>query len=107
MSRVKHNFILAFPGMGKTPLAHKSPDYADADFGNYRTIMNVDKADEDQLLEPFSKFMKSLGNMNVLTNEPKLSRYIKFNVMYLPKNLSFSAKKMGVPVETIAAWVKG
>lgn len=103
----KSKIYLAFPGMGKTPLARLIPGFVDADFGNYRTLMKVDKKDERKLLLPFSQFIASIEAKAILTNEPKLAEYIKIDKMYLPGNLKYSAKKMKVSEEQIAEWITG
>lgn len=105
-SPIHAKVYLAFPGMGKSPLARKYPRYVDADFGNYRTIMGVAKEDENILLKPFAQFIHSFEHPYiVLTNEPKLAEYVHIAKMYLPINPSYSAKKMKVDNATIIKWI--
>lgn len=103
----KPKLLLAFPGMGKSPLCRKNPRYVDADFGLYRTAMHVDKSEEDKLLEPFAQVVMSLPYPYVLSNEPKLMKYAKCSHMYLPTNAAFSARKMGVDLDTVKSWIQG
>lgn len=114
MSQVRNNkrngeIILAFPGMGKTPLSLKHRRYIDLDFGDYRNYKNVSKEKETILIEEFGNialFLKSQG-LWILSNEPKLIGVIPINHVYLPTDLSRSAAKLGVDVETVDTWVQG
>lgn len=101
--------ILAFPGMGKTPLAKRRSRYLDLDFGFFRSALNVRKEDEATLLKPFAKLAKMYADQGfiVLSNEPKLMQVMKINHIYLPKDVKYSAKKLKVPVETAQEWVDG
>lgn len=101
--------ILAFPGMGKTPLSLKSGKYLDLDFGHFRESLNVQKDDERKLLKPFAKLMQMYEDNGfvVLSNDPKLMDVTKIDKVYLPRNPSYSARKMNVPVETVSEWISG
>lgn len=101
--------ILAFPGMGKTPLTKRESRYIDLDFGFFRSALNVQKKDEAKLLKPFAKLAKMYADQGfiVLSNEPKLMGVLKVHHVYLPKDMKYSAKKMGVDINTISEWVEG
>jgi hypothetical protein len=100
--------MLAFPGMGKTPLAKRESRYFDLDFGFFRSALSVPKEEEAKLLKPFAKFAKMYADQGyiVLTNEPKLMDVMKITKVYLPKDPKFSAKKLKVPVSTAAEWIQ-
>lgn len=99
--------ILAFPGMGKTPLSKKSGKYLDLDFGHFREALNVQKDNELSIMPAFSKLVRKYEDDGfvVLSNDPKLMKFAKVNKVFLPANLSDSAKKMGVSKEQVASWV--
>lgn len=99
--------MLAFPGMGKTPLAKRNPIYFDLDFGFFRTALNVPKEQEVKLLQPFAKLAKLYSDQGyiVLTNEPKLMQVMKITKIYLPKDVHYSARKMHVSNDQIQEWV--
>lgn len=99
--------ILAFPGIGKTPLALQSGKYIDLDFGHFREAMNITKSQEEQLLRPFAKLLEMYerDGFIVLSNDPKLLRFTKFNRVILPLKLKFSSRKLKVSEETINEWV--
>lgn len=104
--------IFAFPGMGKTPYAHTHAGTVDADFGWFRTAMNVDKENEGVLLRPWSDMIRSwlLAGYTVLSNDPKLFRYFRNYPkveVYLPLNPTYSAKKMKQSADTIDEWTHG
>lgn len=101
--------ILAFPGMGKTPLARKDPRYLDLDFGFFRTALAVPKEDEAVLYAPFAKLAKMYANQGfiVLTNEPGLLTDVKIDQMYLPKDSKYSARKLKVDKATAEEWIAG
>jgi hypothetical protein len=99
--------LLAFPGLGKTPLARKDPRYLDLDFGFFRTALAVPKEDEAVLYKPFADLAKMYADQGfiVLTNEPGLLKHIKVSKMFLPKDSKFSARKLGVDKTTADEWV--
>jgi len=111
--------IFAFPGMGKTPYILHHSGWFDADFGLFRTSMGVDKKDEQILIGPYAKLIVEYikNGFNIMTNEPKLIERVKAYVasgviaaditMYLPIDLRYSAKKMGVSTKQIGQWVSG
>lgn len=101
--------ILAFPGMGKTPLAKRNPKYLDLDFGFFRTAHGVAKEDEERLLVPFAKLVKLYESEGyvVLTNDPKLMKHLKVSRVLLPENHLYSARKLGVSVSKVTEWVAG
>lgn len=101
--------ILAFPGMGKTPLAKLDSKYLDLDFGFFRTALGVPKEREATLLKPFSKLARLYVDQGyiVLTNEPKLMEVMKISKVYLPKDAKYSAKKLKVPISTAEEWIQG
>lgn len=101
--------ILAFPGMGKTPLTKRESGYIDLDFGFFRSALGVRKEDEATLLKPFAKLAKMYADQGfiVLSNEPKLMDVMRVTKVYLPKDVRYSARKLKVPVETAQEWVKG
>jgi len=100
--------MLAFPGMGKTPLAKRESRYLDLDFGFFRSALDVRKEDEATLLKPFAKLAKMYAEQGyiVLTNEPKLMEVMKITKVYLPKDARYSAKKLKVPVSTAEEWIQ-
>lgn len=99
--------ILAFPGMGKTPLAFKSAKYLDLDFGHFRQSLNVQKADEHKLLKPFARLMDLYEHDGfiVLSNDPKLMSVTDIDRVYLPANVVFAARKLNTDPGTAAQWV--
>jgi hypothetical protein len=101
--------ILAFPGMGKSPLANKSR-WQDIDFGIFREALNVPKEKEETILPMFVKFLEAMLKEGhwVMTNEPKLLKLVKFDRVYLPSrpDLSRASRKLGVDNDTIAKWVQ-
>lgn len=99
--------ILAFPGMGKTPLSLKSGKYLDLDFGHFRESLNVQKDDEQSLLKPFAKLMEMYENDGfvVLSNDPKLMSVTHIDRVYVPQHPRYAAKKLHVSKETIAEWI--
>lgn len=99
--------ILAFPGMGKTPLSKKSGKYLDLDFGHYRESLKVSKDDELRLMRPFARLvnMYESDGFIVLSNDPKLMEFTHVDHVYLPRNFERSARKLGVSRETIDEWV--
>lgn len=101
--------LLAFPGMGKTPLARKDPRYLDLDFGFFRTALKVPKEDEAILYKPFADLAKMYADQGyiVLTNEPGLLKFIKVASMFLPKDSKYSARKLGVDKATADEWIAG
>lgn len=101
--------LLAFPGMGKTPLARKDPRYLDLDFGFFRTALQVPKEDEAILYQPFATLAKMYADQGyiVLTNEPGLLKHIKVHAVYLPKEGKYSARKLGVDQATVKEWIAG
>lgn len=100
--------ILAFPGMGKTPLAQKQGRYLDLDFGNYREAHDVSKDEEAKLLKSFAKLANIYVDQGyiVLSNEPKLMDVLKVRHVYLPKDSKYSAKKLGVDSDTVSSWIQ-
>lgn len=99
--------ILAFPGMGKTPLSKKSGKYLDLDFGHYRESLKVSKDNELTLMKPFARLVELYEHDGfiVLSNDPKLMDFTKVDHVYLPSNYAYSARKMHVPVDQIGLWV--
>lgn len=100
--------ILAFPGMGKTPLSKKSGKYLDLDFGHFRESLNVSKDNELKLMKPFAKLaeMYEHDGFIVLSNDPKLLEFTQVDHMYLPGNVSYSARKLNVTPEQASRWVE-
>lgn len=103
--------LLAFPGMGKTPLAKSNGRYLDLDFGFFRTALKVHKDNEQALLSAFARMAKSYENSGyiVLSNEPKLMSVSKIDRVYLPKGkgLKYAARKLGTSESTTQEWVTG
>lgn len=99
--------ILAFPGMGKTPLSKKSGKYLDLDFGHFRESLNVSKDNELKLMKPFARLaeMYEHDGFIVLSNDPKLLDFTHVDHMYLPSNLSYSARKLKVEPKVVSDWV--
>jgi hypothetical protein len=100
--------MLAFPGMGKTPLAKRESRYLDLDFGFFRSALDVQKKDEAKLLKPFAKLAKMYADQGyiVLTNEPKLMEVMKITKVYLPTDAKHVAKKLKVPISTAEEWIQ-
>lgn len=99
--------ILAFPGMGKTPLALQRGKYLDLDFGSFRDALGVPKEQERTLLKPFAKLMEKYEHDGfiVLSNDPKLMEVTRISKVYLPLILNYSATKLKVDVDTVTTWV--
>lgn len=99
--------ILAFPGMGKTPLAKKYGSYIDLDFGHFRDAFSVAKQDEAKLLKPFAKLVKKYESDGfiVLSNDPKLMDVLDVDKVYLPAHPKYAAKKLGVDEPTADQWI--
>lgn len=99
--------ILAFPGMGETPLSLKSGKYLDLDFGHFRESLNVQKDDEQKLIAPFAKLMEMYESDGfvVLSNDPKLMGATHIDRVYLPESTKWVAKKLGVSDSTAAEWI--
>jgi hypothetical protein len=99
--------LLAFPGLGKTPLAKRESRYIDLDFGFFRSALGVKKEDEAKLLRPFADLAKFYADQGyiVLTNEPKLMDVMKITKVYLPKDVKYSARKLKVDEKTAEQWV--
>lgn len=107
----RNKLILAFPGMGKTPLSIRNGKYRDIDFGTFRSGMDVSKEDESTLLLPFANYLMAMDSdvngLTFMTNEPKLMQLIHVDKVYLPSNYQASqycATKMGVTVRQIIEW---
>lgn len=101
--------MLAFPGIGKTPLAKRESRYLDLDFGFFRSALDVQKKDEAKLLKPFAKLAKMYADQGyvVLSNEPKLMEVMKIAKVYLPKDARYAAKKLNVSRDTANEWIQG
>lgn len=99
--------ILAFPGMGKTPLSLKVGKYIDLDFGHFRDSLGVTKENEHKLLKSFANLMTRYEHDGfiVLSNEPKLVDYTSINHIYLPSNARFAAKKLKTSVDQASKWI--
>lgn len=99
--------ILAFPGMGKTPLSKKSGKYLDLDFGHYRESLSVQKDNEAKILSSFQKLadMYERDGFIVLSNDPKLLDHGKWDKMYLPVDPKFAARKLQVDIPTAQQWI--
>lgn len=97
--------ILAFPGMGKTPLAKQQGKYIDLDFGNFREAMGFSKAEEHKLHEPFIKLIRLYESQGyvVLSNDPGLMSVA--DIVYLPANPKFSARKLKVSETQVMDWI--
>jgi len=101
--------ILAFPGMGKTPLVKRNGKYVDLDFGFFRSALDVKKENERSILPQFARLAKMYEKEGyiVLTNEPKLAEFLHVDRMFLPERRKFSARKMNVSENQIAEWISG
>lgn len=99
--------ILAFPGMGKTPLARKFGSYVDLDFGHFREAFSMTKQDEAKLLKPFAKLAEKYENDGfvVLSNDPKLMDVLDVDTVYLPATPKFAAEKLNVDYQTAKNWI--
>lgn len=99
---------LAFPSLGKTPLALKSGKYLDLDFGHFREAFNLGKDKEDTLIQPFAALVRKYENDGfiVLINDPKLIRTGVVTKVFLPKVVTRAAKKLRVPEDTANQWVQ-
>lgn len=98
---------LAFPGMGKTPLAKANGKFIDFDFGHFRQAMNKSKDNEQTLMPAFVRLMRlyERDGFIVLSNDPKIMEFTRVNKVFLPTNLSYSARKMNVSEGTVQEWV--
>lgn len=98
--------ILAFPSMGKTPLALKSGRYLDLDFGNFREALNYQKTDEHKLVKPFMNLVRLYESQGfiVLSNDPKLMRFATH--VYLPASAGRAANKLNVSKQTAWEWIQ-
>lgn len=99
--------ILAFPGVGKTPLSKQRGTFIDLDFGHFREAFGVEKDNESWLVKPFVKLMEKYESDGfvVLSNEPKLMGKTKIDRIYLPNELKYSARKLGVSENQVQEWV--
>lgn len=73
-------FVLAFPGMGKTTLALREPGLIDLDYGSFRTALNKAPSDDQtQVMRSFMRLANRYGSEGfiVLSNEPQLLPYLK------------------------------
>lgn len=102
---------MAFPGMGKTPLAQKYPNYVDLDFGYLREAFHVAKEDEHRLVPAYAELatMYSDAGYNVLLNEPKVMNILKkrINIVYLPTTFAYVSDKLNVQPEEAELFVQG
>lgn len=104
------DFIFAFPGVGKTPLAQQKGGFVDADFGFWRKAFLQDKSREKVLFKPYARWIKLLvkDGYQVLVNQPDLIRFVPANrtVVVLPFDPSFAALKLHVPIPTVQEWIE-
>lgn len=100
--------ILAFPGMGKTPLSKTIGKYLDLDFGHFREAFGKSKQDESQLLKPFARLARLYEDNGfiVLSNDPKLMQVLDVDRVYLPRNVKFAARKLNTSPEQVSKWIK-
>lgn len=104
----RNKVILAFPGMGKTPLSDKNAKYFDLDFGTFRSALGYTSDQNSEVLPLFVKYLQLLdedhNGVVFMINEPLILTQVHVSHMYLPGWPLFSAKKMGVSEEQINRW---
>lgn len=99
--------ILAFPGMGKTPLAQKCGKFIDLDFGHFRSAFGVSKEKEASLISPFIKLMEEYEKEGyvVLSNDPKVLGQTSVDYVFVPSDPRRAAKKLDVDPAVVEEWI--
>lgn len=98
---------LAFPGLGKTPLAKRSSRYIDLDFGYLREAFSFSKEQEAKLVNAYLKLIRLYEHDGyvVLTNDPKILGKLSVKTVFLPSIPKYAARKLNVSVETATEWI--
>lgn len=98
---------LAFPGMGKTPLARKDSSFIDLDFGYLREAFNVPKEEESALYPAYAKLIRKYEDdgLIVLINQPDMLKYVHVTKMYLPVHPKRAAVKLSAAISEVEGWI--
>lgn len=99
--------ILAFPGMGKSPLSKKVGKFYDLDYGHIREAYGKHLNDV-ALLNGYVDLVAhySSDGYSVLTNNPDIMSFLKVSHVYLPADVKRAASKLKVSEDQAQEWVQ-